>query len=86
MVLRMPCVPETAAVLALLARRLGGRTLGLFTSLRRMNQVAELLDQMPPDGEAVLWSAIELKPMRRGTFMGATHLSRTVTPHDAARS
>jgi len=38
-------VPETAAVLALLARRLGGRTLGLFTSLRRMNQVAELLDQ-----------------------------------------
>jgi Rad3-related DNA helicase len=38
-------VRETAAVLALLARRLGGRTLGLFTSLRRMNQVAELLDQ-----------------------------------------
>jgi len=38
-------VPETAAVLAELARALGGRTLGLFTSLRRMNQVAELLDQ-----------------------------------------
>jgi len=38
-------VPETAAVLADLARALGGRTLGLFTSLRRMNQVAELLDQ-----------------------------------------
>lgn len=38
-------VRETAAVLALLARSLGGRTLGLFTSLRRMNQVAELLDQ-----------------------------------------
>ena len=38
-------VEETAHVLADLARRLGGRTLGLFTSLRRMNQVAELLDQ-----------------------------------------
>ena len=38
-------VPETAAVIADLARALGGRTLGLFTSLRRMNQVAELLDQ-----------------------------------------
>jgi ATP-dependent DNA helicase DinG len=38
-------VPETAAVLAVLARALRGRTLGLFTSLRRMNQVAELLDQ-----------------------------------------
>lgn len=38
-------VEETAKVLADLARRLGGRTLGLFTSLRRMNQVAELLDQ-----------------------------------------
>jgi ATP-dependent DNA helicase DinG len=38
-------VPQTARVLAELARTLGGRTLGLFTSLRRMNQVAELLDQ-----------------------------------------
>jgi ATP-dependent DNA helicase DinG len=38
-------VPETAAVIAELARALGGRTLGLFTSLRRMNQVAELLDR-----------------------------------------
>jgi len=38
-------VPQTAAVLAEIARALGGRTLGLFTSLRRMNQVAELLDQ-----------------------------------------
>ena len=36
-------VEETAAVLADLARRLGGRTLGLFTSLRRMDQVGELL-------------------------------------------
>ena len=36
-------VRETAATLALLARELGGRTLGLFTSLRRMHQVAEIL-------------------------------------------
>ena len=36
-------VTETAAVIALLARELGGRTLGLFTNLRRMNEVAELL-------------------------------------------
>jgi ATP-dependent DNA helicase DinG len=36
-------VLETARVLAMLARLLGGRTLGLFTSLRRMNEVAELL-------------------------------------------
>ncbi len=38
-------VEQTAAVLADLARRLGGRTLGLFTSLQRMNQVAALLSQ-----------------------------------------
>jgi ATP-dependent DNA helicase DinG len=36
-------VRETALVLEELARRLGGRTLGLFTSLRRMEQVAEEL-------------------------------------------
>jgi len=36
-------VVETARVLASLARLLGGRTLGLFTSLRRMNEVAEIL-------------------------------------------
>ncbi len=36
-------VLETAAVLEHLARRLGGRTLGLFTSLRRMQEVAALL-------------------------------------------
>jgi len=36
-------VDETADVIADLARRLGGRTLGLFTSLRRMNDVAERL-------------------------------------------
>jgi len=33
-------VEETAEVLTLLATRLGGRTLGLFTSLRRMDDVA----------------------------------------------
>jgi ATP-dependent DNA helicase DinG len=38
-------VEETAEVIADLARRLGGRTLGLFTSLRRMNQTAELLTE-----------------------------------------
>jgi ATP-dependent DNA helicase DinG len=38
-------VEATATVLADLARELGGRTLGLFTSLRRMNQVAELLSE-----------------------------------------
>jgi Rad3-related DNA helicase len=36
-------VEETTEVLADLARRLRGRTLGLFTSLRRMNEVAERL-------------------------------------------
>ncbi len=36
-------VEETADVLEELALLLGGRTLGLFTSLRRMNQVAEEL-------------------------------------------
>lgn len=36
-------VRDTAQVLELLGTRLGGRTLGLFTSLRRMDQVAEEL-------------------------------------------
>ncbi|MCG8590490.1 MAG: hypothetical protein MJE66_14465 [Proteobacteria bacterium] len=36
-------VEQTAATIADLARALGGRTLALFTSLRRMNQVAEIL-------------------------------------------
>ena len=36
-------VHETAAALEELGRRLGGRTLGLFTSLRRLDQVAEEL-------------------------------------------
>jgi ATP-dependent DNA helicase DinG len=48
-------VDETAAILALLARHLGGRTLGLFTSLRRMNQAAELLARdLREDGIEVL--------------------------------
>jgi len=48
-------VEETAAVLGDLALRLGGRTLGLFTSLARMNQVAEILsERLRPEGLAVL--------------------------------
>lgn len=37
-------VEETAQALAILARQLGGRTLGLFTSLSRMREVAERLE------------------------------------------
>jgi ATP-dependent DNA helicase DinG len=48
-------VGETAAVLADLARRLGGRTLGLFTSLRRMHDVAaQLAEALRDDGIEVL--------------------------------
>jgi len=48
-------VEETVAVLELLARALAGRTLGLFTSLRRMNQAAELLaKKLRGDGIEVL--------------------------------
>lgn len=49
-------VTRTAETIALLARLLGGRTLGLFTSLRRMRAVAERLE-MALDGEGieVLW-------------------------------
>jgi Rad3-related DNA helicase len=38
-------VGETVEVLAELTRLLGGRTLGLFTSLRRMREVCELLSE-----------------------------------------
>ena len=38
-------VQETAEVIATLARLLGGRTLGLFTSLRRMKEVADLVEE-----------------------------------------
>jgi len=37
-------VAETSFVLEFIAKALGGRTLGLFTSLRRMNEVADDLD------------------------------------------
>ncbi len=48
-------VRETVDVLATLARHLGGRTLGLFTSLRRMNDVAALLaERLRDDGIEVL--------------------------------
>ncbi len=48
-------VGETSAVLAELARLLGGRTLGLFTSLRRMRDVAERLAlELRGDGFDVL--------------------------------
>lgn len=39
-------VEETAQALAILARQLGGRTLGLFTSLSRMREVAERLAEL----------------------------------------
>ncbi|MFO0691111.1 MAG: ATP-dependent DNA helicase [Myxococcota bacterium] len=39
-------VEETAQALAILARELGGRTLGLFTSLSRMREVAERLEAL----------------------------------------
>ncbi|MCX5738168.1 MAG: exonuclease domain-containing protein [Proteobacteria bacterium] len=48
-------VRETVDVLEVLARHLGGRTLGLFTSLRRMNDVAALLaERLRDDGIEVL--------------------------------
>jgi ATP-dependent DNA helicase DinG len=48
-------VRETVAVLEDLARRLGGRTLGLFTSLRRMQDAAALLsERLRSDGIEVL--------------------------------
>ncbi len=59
-------VAETAAVLAELARRLGGRTLGLFTSLRRMQDVAaELAEHLRDAGIEVL------APRRAGDDPGA---------------
>jgi ATP-dependent DNA helicase DinG len=38
-------VEETAGVIVALARLLGGRTLGLFTSLRRMREVSEIVSE-----------------------------------------
>lgn len=49
-------VRSTAEVIGTLARLLGGRTLGLFTSLRRMEEVAgRLRIALEPDGIEVLW-------------------------------
>ena len=49
-------VVRTAEIIALLARLLGGRTLGLFTSLRRMRAVAERLEiALDGEGIEVLW-------------------------------
>jgi len=48
-------VEDTATAIETLARRLGGRTLGLFTSLARMNQVASRLsERLRDDGIEVL--------------------------------
>jgi len=48
-------VEETTEVLATLARLLGGRTLGLFTSLRRMRDVGERLsEQLRGEGFDIL--------------------------------
>jgi ATP-dependent DNA helicase DinG len=48
-------VHETAAVLEEVGCRLGGRTLGLFTSLRRLDQVAEeLVPRLREEGIDVL--------------------------------
>ena len=45
-------VEETAQTLAILARRLGGRTLGLFTSLARMRETADRLSTLL-EGEGI---------------------------------
>ena len=48
-------VSETALVIELLAKQLGGRCLGLFTSLRRMNEVGdELSARLRPEGIDVI--------------------------------
>jgi len=48
-------VQETSSVLEDLGRRLGGRTLGLFTSLRRMNEVGdELATRLREEGIDVI--------------------------------
>jgi ATP-dependent DNA helicase DinG len=65
-------VSETAAVLDLLARRLGGRTLGLFTSLRRLDQVAEeLAPRLRAEG-------VDLLAPRRATDDPAALVTRFV--------
>jgi len=65
-------VSETALVLELLAKQLGGRCLGLFTSLRRMNEVGdELVARLRPEG-------IEVITPRRGSDDPSALVSRFV--------
>jgi len=52
---------RTAAILAAVARQLGGRTLGLFTSLRRMREVHERLS------DALSGEGLDLLMPRRAT-------------------
>jgi Rad3-related DNA helicase len=59
-------VEETAQTLAILARRLRGRTLGLFTSLARMRDAADRLTQLL-EGEGIE----VLLPRRSGDDPGA---------------
>lgn len=59
-------VTETAETLAILARALGGRTLGLFTSLARMREVADRLSELL-EGEGIE----VLVPRRAGDDPGA---------------
>ena len=66
-------VRETADVIEELARRLGGRTLGLFTSLRRMDDVAnELSSRLRADG-------IDVIAPRRGSDDPTALVQRFVT-------
>ncbi|MAE94607.1 MAG: hypothetical protein CL910_08110 [Deltaproteobacteria bacterium] len=63
-------VAETALVLEILAKELGGRCLGLFTSLRRMNEVGdELAQHLRPEG-------IDVITPRRGSDDPAALVSR----------
>ncbi len=71
-------VNETAAVLGLIARELGGRTLGLFTSLRRMNEVAEILDQ------ALEGTGIEILAPRRAADDPAALVERFANARSGA--
>lgn len=58
-------VEQTAQALAVLARALGGRTLGLFTSLARMREVAQRLEVLLADTGLEL-----LAPLRAGDDPG----------------
>ncbi len=63
-------VAETSLVLEILAKELGGRCLGLFTSLKRMNEVGdELSARLRPEG-------IDVITPRRGSDDPAALVSR----------